>query len=116
MKMPGICILAMLPMPLLGVVSEKLPTPEASQGRGLTLYVSKLGDDSDGRSWRTAFRTVQAALNAVPNDLGGHRVIIRPDTYAEANLDSKHKGAAGAYNTIEGDWEAALARALADGW
>jgi hypothetical protein len=55
-----------------------------------TLYVSKLGNNSDGRSWRTAFRTIQAALDAIPDDLGGHRVIIRPDTYAEANLDSKH--------------------------
>ena len=116
MKPGAILVLAAAVLPLLGVAAEKPLASESGSRQGLTLYVSKLGDDSDGRSWRTAFRTIQAALNAVPNDLGGHRVIIRPDTYAEANLDSKHKGAAGAYNTIEGDWEAALARALADGW
>ncbi len=77
--------------------------------------MSKLGDNSDGRSWRTAFRTIQAALDAIPDDLGGHRVIIRPDTYAEANLDSKHKGAVGAYNTIEGDWDGSLGSG-ASGW
>ena len=38
------------------------------------------------------------ALLAVPDDLGGHQIIIRPDTYVEANIYSVHKGAAGAYN------------------
>ena len=45
------------------------PTPR----HGLTLYVAKLGDNSDGRSWRSAFRTIQAALDAIPDDKGGHR-------------------------------------------
>ncbi len=72
---------------------------------GTVLYVSRLGDNTDGRSWATAFRTIQAALDAVPDADGGHRVVIRPDTYAEANLFPAHKGAAGAYNVLEGDWD-----------
>jgi len=46
---------------------QNLPKPngyshavEVSAGR--TLYVSKLGDNSDGSSWSKAFTTVQAAL------------------------------------------------------
>ena len=34
--------------------------------KGATIYVSKLGDDSDGSSWRKAFRTIQKGLLAVP--------------------------------------------------
>ena len=30
--------------------------------KGKTLYVSKLGDNSDGSSWQKAFHTIQAAL------------------------------------------------------
>ncbi|MBN1341807.1 MAG: hypothetical protein JXQ73_03965 [Phycisphaerae bacterium] len=51
--------------------------------RGKTIYVSKLGDDSDGSSWRKAFRTIQAALLAIPDDKGGHQIIVRPDTYLQ---------------------------------
>lgn len=80
------------------------PAPAASTGQvGVTLYVSKLGDDSDGSSWAHAFRTIQGALNAVPDDQGGHRIVIRPDTYMEANLFPGHRGAAGAYNELVGD-------------
>jgi pectin methylesterase-like acyl-CoA thioesterase len=65
--------------------------------RGVILHVSKLGDNSDGRRWNTAFHTIQKALDAVPDNQGGHRIIIiRPDTYAEANLYPAHPGAAGA--------------------
>ncbi len=71
--------------------------------KGVTLYVSKLGDNSDGSSWSRAFTTVQAALDRIPGALGGHRVIIRPDTYMEANLTVAHPGAAGAYNVLMGD-------------
>ena len=95
--------------------AQNSDAPPSQAHQGLTLYVSKLGDNSDGRSWRAAFQTIQAALDAVPDDLGGHRVVIRPDTYAEANLDSKHKGAAGAYNVIEGDWDGSLGSG-AKGW
>lgn len=70
---------------------------------GMDVYVSKLGDGTDGRTWQTAFTTLQTALLAVPDDRGGHRVIVRPDTYVEANLYPAHKGAAGAYNELIGD-------------
>lgn len=76
--------------------------------KGVTLHVSKLGDNSDGTSWAKAFHTVQAALLAVPDDKGGHRIVIRPDTYMEANLYSVHKGAPGAYNLLVGDVDGRL--------
>lgn len=82
---------------------------------GVTLHVSKLGDDTDGRSWSTAFRTVQRALNAIPDARGGHRILVRPDTYMEANLAPSHPGAAGAYNTLEGDFDGRLGSG-ATGW
>ena len=92
--------------PSLAQASSARPSAGESPGRpDATRYVSRLGDGSDGRSWRTAFRTIQAALDAVADDRGGHRILIRPDTYAEANLDVKHPGSAGAYNTLEGDWD-----------
>lgn len=69
----------------------------------IILYVSKLGDNSDGSSWSKAFTTIQAALDAIPDGNGGHRVIIRPDTYMEANLAPAFKGSAGAYNELIGD-------------
>ena len=75
---------------------------------GKTFYVSKLGDDSDGATWATAYHTIQAALLAVPDDKGGHRIIVRPDTYVEANLYVSHKGAAGAYNALIGDTDGRL--------
>ncbi|MHB9077454.1 MAG: alpha-L-fucosidase [Pirellulaceae bacterium] len=71
--------------------------------QGLTLYVSKLGDNSDGLSWGTAFTTIQAALGRVPDAQGGHRVIVRPDTYMEANLYVPSPGAPGSYNLLIGD-------------
>ena len=80
-----------------------------------TLYVSNLGDDSDGRSWGRAFRTIQKALDAVPDDKGGHRIIVRPDTYVEANLAPAHKGVSGAYNFLIGDFDGALGSG-ATGW
>ena len=73
--------------------------------QGTTIYVSKLGDNSDGSSWQKAFATIQAALDAVPDEKGGHRVVIRPDTYMEANLFPAHKGAKGAYNLLVGDYD-----------
>ncbi len=93
----------------------QLAASDPASRQGQTLYVSKLGDNSDGRTWATAFGTIQAALDAVPDDRGGHRILIRPDTYAEANLDSKHKGTIGAYNTIAGDWDGALGSGT-NGW
>jgi len=81
---------------------------EEAARQGATLYVSKLGDNSDGASWATAFTTIQAALEAVPDDTGGHRVIVRPDTYMEANLAPAQKGAEGAYNLLVGDVDGRL--------
>ena len=79
-----------------------------SGNKGMTLYVSKQGDNSDGTSWPKAFHTIQAALSAVPNDKGGHQIIVRPDTYVEANLAPAHPGAAGAYNALIGDFDGSL--------
>lgn len=73
-----------------------------------TFYVSKLGNDADGQTWATAFTTVQAALDAIPDDKGGHRIIVRPDTYMEAMLSPAFRGAAGAYNELIGDFDGAL--------
>ena len=83
--------------------------------KGKTLYVSKLGDNSDGTSWAKAFHTIQAALSAVPDDNGGHQVIIRPDHYVEANLAPAFRGAAGAYNALIGDFDGSLGSG-AKGW
>ena len=87
----------------------------AGQALGVTLYVSKLGDNSDGMSWTKAFNTIQKALDAVPDDKGGHRIAIRPDTYMEANLYPAQKGAAGAYNELVGDFDGSLGSG-ASGW
>lgn len=83
--------------------------------RGATLYVAKTGDNTDGSSWQKAFHTIQAALSAVPDDKGGHQIIIRPDTYAEANLYPAYRGAAGAYNLLVGDRDGSLGSG-ATGW
>lgn len=76
--------------------------------QGKTFYVSKLGDDSDGSSWVKAFRSIQKALSVIPDDKGGHRVIVRPDTYMEANLHVAHKGAKNAYNVLLADFDGSL--------
>jgi len=83
--------------------------------KGTTLYVSKLGDNTDGSTWQKAFRTIQAALDAVPDGRGGHQIIVRPDTYVEANLAPAHKGASGAYNALIGDFDGSLGSG-AKGW
>lgn len=86
--------------------SAPLPDFAQSSGRtGVTLYVSKLGNNTDGLSWANAFTTIQAALLAAPDGDGGHRVLVRPDTYMEANLYPSFRGAPGAYNLLEGDFE-----------
>ena len=78
----------------------------ARQGR--TLHVSKLGNNSDGSSWADAFTTIQAALDAIPDDQGGHRILVRPDTYFEAMLFPAQRGAAGSYNQLLGDVDGSL--------
>ena len=87
----------------------------AGQAWSVNLYVSKLGDNSDGSSWAKAFNTIQKALDSVPDDKGGHRIAIRPDTYMEANLFPAQKGAAGTYNELVGDFDGALGSG-ASGW
>ncbi len=88
---------------------------DAQARKPVTRYVSKLGDNSDGSSWQKAFHTIQAALSSVTDDKGGHQVIVRPDTYVEANLAPSQKGAPGAYNTLVGDFDGRLGSG-AKGW
>jgi len=85
------------------------PTARNYSGhKGKTIYVSKLGDNTDGSSWRKAFHTIQAALSAVPDNKGGNQIIVRPDRYVEANLAPAHPGAAEAYNALIGDSDGRL--------
>ncbi|MEX0977350.1 MAG: hypothetical protein WDZ48_00765, partial [Pirellulales bacterium] len=88
---------------------------DAPARAGKCLHVSKLGDNSDGSSWQTAFHTIQRALDRVGEDRGGHTIVVRPGTYVEANLAPAHKGAAGAYNALVGDFDGALGSG-AKGW
>lgn len=83
--------------------------------RGKTFFVSKQGDNSDGSTWAKAFRSIQAALSAIPDNQGGHQIIVRPDTYNEANLHPAHRGAPGAYNALIGDFDGRLGSG-AKGW
>lgn len=95
----------MAPNPFLLMFSGLLYTcavPDVCSN-GVTMYVSKLGDNTTGSSWEHAFHTIQAALDAIPDDKGGHRIIVRPDTYMEAMLKPAHAGAKGAYNILEAD-------------
>jgi len=82
--------------------------PDYTGRKGGTLYVSKLGDNSDGTSWEKAFQTVQAAMSAVPDAKGGHRIIVRPDTYMEQNVYAAFEGAPGAYNVLQADFDGKL--------
>lgn len=92
-----------------------LVTTATAERQGRTIYVSQLGDNSDGSSWQKAFHTIQQGLSAVPDDQGGHRVLVRPDRYVEANLAPAYKGAAGAYNALIGDFDGSLGSG-AQGW
>lgn len=91
------------------------PTNGVAKPSCVTLYVSKLGNNSNGLTWTNAFHTIQAALDAIPNTNGGHRIIVRPDVYDEANLAPAHRGVLGAYNVIEGDWDGSLGSGT-NGW
>ena len=101
---------------LTGAAAGWDPAAADFNGRqGATLYVSKQGDNSDGSSWTKAFHSIQAALSAVPDERGGHRVIVRPDSYSEANLAPVFRGASGAYNALIGDFDGRLGSG-ARGW
>jgi hypothetical protein len=88
---------------LVCVLIHYLPAIETSASPERTIYVSKLGNNTDGTSWINAFSMIQTALDAIPDASGGYRIIIRPDTYFEAMLYPANKGAAGAYNHLIGD-------------
>ncbi len=94
---------------LLCPVLQPAAADTATDGRqGITFYVSQLGDNTTGESWTHAFTTIQAALNAIPDEKGGHRIIIRPDRYMESNLFPAGRGAKGAYNTLIADYDGSL--------
>ena len=61
---------------MISLHGEAAPAAQVNTGGGVTLYVSKLGDNSDGSSWAKAFTTIQAALDAIPNADGGHRIVL----------------------------------------
>lgn len=110
----GLSLGMLIALPALSATWD--PSAGDYRGRtGSTIYVSKSGDNTDGRSWSTAFTTIQSALNAIPDDKGGHRVVIRPDTYFEANLWPKFRGARDSYNLIAGDLDGSLGSG-AKGW
>jgi alpha-L-fucosidase len=88
---------------LIVLAAVTAPAAPEDLGRNGTLYVSKLGDNTDGSSWAKAFHTIQGALHAVPNERGGFRIVVRPDTYMEAMLSPAHRGAEGGYNELVGD-------------
>lgn len=90
------------------MVSVDPSSPDYGGRKGMVIYVSKSGNNSDGKSWKKAYQTIQAALSAVPDDKGGHTIIVRPDTYVEANLFTAFKGAKGSYNLIVGDTDGRL--------
>ena len=52
----------------------------------MVFYVSKLGNDTDGLSWGSAFHSIQKALLAIPDDNGGHRIIVRPDVVSDDKM------------------------------
>ncbi len=79
--------------------------PDYTGRKGVHIYVSKFGHNSVGRSWKKAYHTLQEALSAVPDDKGGQMIIIRPDSYVEANLFTAYKGA---YNLLIGDFDESL--------
>jgi len=98
------------------LAAEMVPGDDDYVGHvGRSFYVSELGDNSTGASWKTAYHKIQTALDAVPDELGGHRVIVRPGHYMEPNLETSFKGAAGAYNLLVGDVDGKLGSG-ASGW
>lgn len=90
------------------IISSSQAQASMVQSPRAIFYVSKLGNNSDGSSWANAFTTIQAALSTIPDDQGGYRIAIRPDTYFEAMLYPANKGAAGAYNELVGDSDGSL--------
>lgn len=90
---------------LLLVIILALTSSVRSENAIKDIYVSKLGDNTNGSTWANAFNSIQAALEAIPDSKGGYKIIIRPDTYFEANLFPHFKGAKGSYNSLVGDFD-----------
>jgi hypothetical protein len=90
---------------LVCILINHLPAGETMASPEKTIYVSKLGNSTDGTSWINAYSTIQTALDAIPDANGGYRIIIRPDIYFEAMLFPANRGAAGAYNSLIGDMD-----------
>ena len=111
----GLCALLLNMCATLTAAPWDPAAPDFSGNKGKTIYVSKLGDNSDGSSWEKAYHTIQAGLLAVPDDRGGHRIVVRPDTYLEANLYPAHRGAEGSYNLLVGDLDGSMGSG-AIGW
>ncbi len=106
LKVSAALVLILSLLSNISVVASNSVDPSAKdyKGRkGMTFYVSMKGDNTDGSNWMKAYHSIQAALTAIPDDMGGHIIIVRPDTYVEANLSTAYKGAKGAYNLIIGD-------------
>ena len=63
----GKCVLAVciLAATVMAGAFARTPVPIEGGRTGVTLYVSKAGDNSDGSSWSKAFTTIQQALLAV---------------------------------------------------
>ena len=93
LKISAFLFLVFIPV-ITALASDQVdPSAQDYSGRkGNVLYVSKLGNNSDGKSWKRAFNSIQAALSAVPDDQGGHRIIIRPDTYVRQIFPPLLKG------------------------
>jgi len=103
LRVPVFLLLILVFFPDLSVSGSDVFDPSATgyKGRkGEIIYVSKSGNNSDGSSWKKAYHSIQTALLAIPDDKGGHIIIIKPDTYKEANLYPSYKGAAGSYNVL----------------
>ncbi len=106
-----IILLILLSLPNLSANSSTTvdpSSPDYKGRRGKSIYVSKRGNNSDGSSWGKAFHTIQAALLSVPDEKGGHTIIVCPGTYVEANLYTSYKGEKGAYNVLIGDTDGKL--------
>ena len=111
LKIVVVLFLSTALLPLVPAHGSNIADPSApgyTGTKGLTIYVSKLGDNSDGSSWKKGFHSLQSALYAIPDNKGGHSILVRPDTYVEANLSTAFKGAQGSYNLIVGDSDGKL--------
>jgi hypothetical protein len=111
LRIPGVLLLIPLLLFNINAFASTVVDPSASgyMGRkGTIMFVSKSGNNSDGSSWSKAFHNIQAALSAIPDDKGGHMIIVRPDTYVEDNIYTAFKGAKGSYNLLIGDTDGRL--------